>query len=358
MTRKIIGLALVLCLGAIAAIALSAVQPNEDLTPLQRLAETPGLPEWAPIPMVKGQVGAVAPLKRFLTDKDPANRARATFLIGQVGVNKYVGLIQPLLNDKHSLVRLHAAIALACMGDKSGLPGCEKILRQSPEWLKLYAVYGLWTIGSPESIQVLKSAQRGQPEPVGKMITQALETPPCKVEVKSESAGTSSAGTAAEAWMEGQSLYVAEGDWWFHHGDYNQCVRCHMTAAFFDPTNPENYSTAAYLLWSLGRNREADRMLADGVKAAPKDPDSYFNQGLHFFNTKRYTLAEAPLRKSVLLNGDQRARRTYAHCLEKLGNLREALQQWAQLRKMLPKDASVESNYNRVRKMLKAIPSV
>ncbi len=359
MTRKIIGMALVLCLGAAAAIALSAVHADHDNTsPLAQLAETPGLPEWAPVPMINGQIGAVEPLKRFLADKSAPNRARAVFLIGQVGSDKYVGLIKPLLDDKDSLVRLHAAITLASMGDSSGIPGCRKVLNQSPGWLRVYAVYGLWSIGSAESTQALQSARGAQTEPVRTMIDKALGTAPHKVEAKPTSAGKSTATSASDAWMEAQSIYVAEGDWWFHHGDYEQCIRCHMTAAFFDPANPENYSVAGYLLWSLGRNQEADRMLADGVKAAPKDPDTYFNQGFHFYNTKRYGKAEAPLRTSVKLKGDHRARRTYAHCLEKLGKLNEALQQWGELKRLLPKDGTVLTNYNRVRAKLKAVPNV
>jgi len=93
-------------------------------------------------------------------------------------------------------------------------------------------------------------------------------------------------------------------------------------------------------------------LLADGVKAASKDPESYYNQGFHYFNTKRYTLAEAPLRKSVALGGDHRARRTYAHCLEKLGKLSASLKQWAELKKLRPHDGSVSSNYKRVLRKL------
>jgi tetratricopeptide (TPR) repeat protein len=156
-----------------------------------------------------------------------------------------------------------------------------------------------------------------------------------------------------QLWKDAAELCAHESDYWWHKGNFDQCIRCLETAILLEPDYADWYSSVAWLQWSEGRDAESIDTLKRGIAAVPNDPDAYFALGFHYFNTKRYQLAEEPMRKSVELGNDQRYRRMYAHCLEHLGKLDEALDQWNLLVKEHPNDAVVLKNRDKVLQLVK-----
>jgi tetratricopeptide (TPR) repeat protein len=126
-------------------------------------------------------------------------------------------------------------------------------------------------------------------------------------------------------------------------------IRCEEVNLFLFPGDMEVYSTIAYYQWSLGRGNQAVNTLRSAIKAYPKNPDAYYNLGLHYSVIKRYDLAEEPLRKSVNLKAYKHNRRTYAHSLEHVGKLDKALAQWDAILIDNPSDDVARNNRDRVR---------
>ena len=70
-------------------------------------------------------------------------------------------------------------------------------------------------------------------------------------------------------------------DKYFHDGQYAEAVRLHQRICRLDPSDVESYGVAAWLLWSLGDEPAARRMLVAGVKANPDTWDSHWELGFH-----------------------------------------------------------------------------
>lgn len=152
-----------------------------------------------------------------------------------------------------------------------------------------------------------------------------------------------------QMWEQAADVLIAESDWWYHCGDYDQAIRCSEASILLDPDYVETYSVVAWLEWSMGRNVDAIGTLHRAIGAAPMDPDSWNALGFHYFNIGEYEKAEPPLAQAVALKGDHLAYRTYAHCLERLGKTEKSLAVWEELMEMRPDDGSVKLNYERVK---------
>lgn len=258
-----------------------------------------------------------------------------------------------MLADPSRTVRVHAGMALALLGQGDGLPVCEAVLEADPPWVRYLAVHALWRLGTDRARMALARHQIGQDPLVARAIAGALTTPSVAPPPPGTVRDTSSDGiTPQEIWERAADAFTAEADWWWHHGDYDQVIRCHEMALFFDPTYPEDYAIIAWMQWSLGRDQAAIRALKRGVAAAPTDPQMYFNLGFHYFNTHRESLACEPLRRAVELGGDVLCRRLYAHCLEHLGQLPQALAQWNDMLRLDPDDGLARVNRDRVQALV------
>jgi tetratricopeptide (TPR) repeat protein len=273
--------------------------------------------------------------------------------LGQIADASAPAALRPLLADSSRTVRVHAGISLALLGQPQGLPVCEAVLQADPPWVRYLAVHALWRLGTDAARNVLARYQAGQDPLVATAIAGALATPTPPLPPLPSVRDTSSDGLSThEIWERAADAFTAEGDWWWHQGDYDQVIRCEEMAIFFDPTYAEDYAVIAWLQWSLGRDQAAIRTLKRGIAAAPANPEMYFNLGYHYFNTHRESLAVEPLRRAVELGGDPLCRRTYAHCLEHLGQLHEALAQWQDILRLDPTDAIARANRDRVQALL------
>ncbi|MBP8955416.1 MAG: HEAT repeat domain-containing protein [Armatimonadetes bacterium] len=331
---------------------------DEHVGRFDQLASLPSRPTWAPLPLLREDVAAVPLLLAALQSPDHAPRERAAFLLGQIGSREAISPLVCALNDDRRQVRIHAAIALGCMGDRRGMHGSIAALRGQPAWVRYYAALALWHIqGNDTSAQPLirrelQQALNGAPPIAVTAIEGALTSPyvaPPPVENVSEKPAEGPPMPEEQMWEQAADVLIAESDWWYHCGDYDQAIRCSEASILLDPDYVETYSVVAWLEWSMGRNVDAIGTLHRAIGAAPMDPDSWNALGFHYFNIGEYEKAEPPLAQAVALKGDHLAYRTYAHCLERLGKTEKSLAVWEELMEMRPDDGSVKLNYERVK---------
>jgi len=319
---------------------------------LQSDSSNPSKPSWTPIPIGTLDMSQIESLKTALNSPHPQDRARAAFLVGQTNSPGCALLLKRCLNDRDRIVSIHAGIALACLGDSSGIPACAAALRHSPEWTAYYAVYGLWRINTPKSKSILAGTHTVSSKFLKDCIAAARATPHSSTTARARQTSGSAKSTTSDLWDETSSVYIREGDWWFHRGNYDQTIRSNEASIFFDPSNIDTYSSIAYLQWSMGRESQAVNTLNRAIAANPKDPDSYYQLGLHYFVAKKYNSAIRPLKASLDIKDDSIVRRTYAHCLEKVGRLKAALAQWEIIVNNNPNDGAAIKNRDKVKNIL------
>jgi tetratricopeptide (TPR) repeat protein len=328
---------------------------DEEPSELDKLASQRWRPTWAPLPLLRGEVATLPYIHELLKSTEPANRARAAFLMGQIACPDSRRPLAARLADQDRGVRVQAGIALACMGDPRGLDTCQAVLRNDPDWIRYYAVVGLWTLNTPAARRALEAAQEGQAELLSTTLKAALKSPyvPAPA-VKPLAAGArvSPRPTPTQTWEQAGDVMIRESDWWWHQGNYDQAIRASEVSILMDPAYVDTYTTVAWLQWSMGRDPAAIATLHRAIKAAPRDPDSHFGLGFHYFNTNRYRQAEGFLRDAVNLGGGNIAQRMYAHCLERLGKLQESCNQWRAVLKANPADGAAAQNLERINRIL------
>lgn len=296
-------------------------------------------------------------LHELLQSPDADTRARSALVLGQIACPSSLDPLAAGLEDPARTVRVQCGIALGCMGDPRGTATCSYALISDPTWIRFYAIYGLWSINTDRAKTALRTRQVSQTGFIAEVLRSALQTPyvaPEPVPPLSPRATTEPRPSLQQLWEQAADVFVNESDWWFHGGDYDQVIRASEPSILLDPEYVETYSVVAWLQWSMGNDATAIRTLRRGVAAAAANPEAHFNLGYHYFNTKRYTQALPSLERAVKLGGDMISRRTYAHCLERLGRLRESLDCWESILKTDPTDGVANLNRDRVKAKLEA----
>lgn len=324
-------------------------EPSKQETAYEELSLKAYRPAWAPLPLLHEKPIYIPALLKSLKSSDAKLRAKGAFLLGQIGSRSAIAPLTPLLRDKDANVRLHAGIALACLGDRKGLSVCETALKNGVTWIKYYAVVGLWNINNEESKRVLDKHSELREVLVGSAIRGALKSKYASAPPVKTASGKIPPPGIDQVWESAANVFSMEADWWWHKGNYDQAIRCHEAAILIDPGYPESYSIVAWLQWSLDRDAEAINTLKRGIAANPKSYESYHNMGAHYFNTKRYKESDYYLRKAVQLGGGFLVRRLYAHSLEKNGKLGDALFQWKEIVRLCPDDQAVKRMYEKIK---------
>lgn len=329
--------------------------PSLHSPKLDTLADRRERPLWAPLGVLEGHNEMVAPLVKMLQDGEPTERARAAFVLGQIAAPPAAEpLYVAAYRDNDRNVRLHAGIALAYCGDERGLPPARAALVSEQPWVRFYAIMGLWRLGKPRAWAALNRSQAAQPQFLGNIICEALQTPP-KLRGATEVAPTNASGpttvSSTHLWEAVAGAYGAETDWWWHYGDYDQAIRCLQTVIFFQPHSIDTYGDIAWLQWSLGYNTEAIGTYHRGIRANPDNPEGYYNLGYHYFNLDKYSPALPYLKQAVDRGGRRIMRRTYAHALERLGQIAASFEQWEYMIQESPDDPAVQLNYNQLREL-------
>ncbi len=339
--------------GPVAVPSPPLIVQHPDLTPLDNLADEPFRPSWAPFPILWGGTAAVPTLLEQLSSPQPIQRMRAAFLLGQIAWPRSASRLAKALTDPSRGVRIHAGIALACLGDRRGLPAAVAALVGQPDWVKVYAVLGLWRLDDPAARAALADYAGGQSGFIRNLIAGALSSPPMMPPPGEPPAAGAERPSMAEIIDAAINAYMLETDWWWHNGGvYDQCIRCMQTALFLDPHMVHVYGDAAWLAWSMGKNNQALGILHRGVAANPHSIPAWFNLGQQYFLLKRFAAAAPYLRKAAELGEDRLSQGVYAHCLTKLGRLEESLAVWEHILEENPTDGAAIYNRDKVKRML------
>jgi len=303
---------------------------------------------------VAGHFEVVPQLREAVEAAKATDRGRAAFLLGQIGDRSLVGDLGQLLRDPDRDVRLQAGIALCTLGDARGLDACRAALTDAPLWMRYYAASGLAALGTEAAAQALRAGLEEQAEFIAQHIVVLLAAAP-RAPVEAAAVAhpeQAQAMTYEDVCSWASDTYVRLSDVYWHEGDYEGAVRCNETVVFLDPGYVDMYDNPRWLLWSLGRDREAIEV---GERAIANNPDSweaYFNLGFHYFNIKQYEQAKPLLRKAVDLGAPALKQHTYCHVLEKLGDPQAALAEWERVQKDFPDDAVAPVNIERLEAQL------
>ena len=325
-----------------------------DLKRFDEMATRADRPPWAPLPVMWGRSEMVPMLVQLVRQGSAPDRIRAAFLLGQIGDRDTTKSLLNALDDPRRDVRIQAGIALAYLGDERGQHAAWAALIGEPQWIRYYAVLGLSRLNTDRIRQNLKQILAQQPEFISRTIQAALDQPapvPAVAPDRQPVALERDQIAVLWDWSTVVDVFGAETDWWWHHGDYDQCIRSMQVMLLMDPTLTEIYSDIAWLQWSMGDDTSAIGTYHRAVSRLPDDPWSHHHLGEHYFITKRYELAIPYLREAVRLQPDIIGRRTLAHCLERTGQLEACFEHWQEMYEQSPDDPAVKFNYERVKKL-------
>jgi tetratricopeptide (TPR) repeat protein len=142
----------------------------------------------------------------------------------------------------------------------------------------------------------------------------------------------------------------------FHDGDYERAIALHKGIIAIAPDEVESYGNAAWLLWSLGRGKEAIALIERGLKANPNDWEMWQEAAQHYSLQKLADRERDAYQRAIELapagTDTQMMRRALAHAAERSGELALAVATWRQLVKEFPNEAVNRNNLARAEKLL------
>lgn len=144
-------------------------------------------------------------------------------------------------------------------------------------------------------------------------------------------------------------------DGYFHAGDYNRVVALCRVCVASDPDFDEAYSSAAWILWSMGDKPAANTLLKDGVARAKRKwlAEYTFAENLmirrefkdalpHLISATKYKGAPVIVWKQL------------AHAYDRTGNLEKSLATWDYIVQNFADEPSAPNNRKRVAEKLAA----
>lgn len=115
----------------------------------------------------------------------------------------------------------------------------------------------------------------------------------------------------------------------FHGGEYNNCVGLSKIVVQGDPHNVEAYATSAWLLWSTGKNEDAEAILQAGMEANPKTFYLFDEMGVYWFVERKDPKAAIPYyEKAVKFDCPFMTWNSLANCYEKTEQWDKAVTAW------------------------------
>ena len=137
-----------------------------------------------------------------------------------------------------------------------------------------------------------------------------------------------------------------------HIGEYNHVINLLHIVVQGDPHNMEAFSTPAYLLWSTGRNEQAEVVLQEGLDANPKSFFMYDEFGLYWNLYRKDPKAAIPYyEKAVKYDCPFLTWNSLANCYEKTNQWEKAVAAWEK-GTLYPTDAVANVRLKRARARL------
>lgn len=172
--------------------------------------------------------------------------------------------------------------------------------------------------------------------------------------------GTPVKGKSASIQVNGIVSDVVDGLWaeadrYFHEGDYTRVVALCRVCVEADPSFDDAYSSAGYLLWSMGEMASANALLDYGTKHSTQPGLLNSEMGQQLFRLKRYADATVYLKKAVALGSvPPTAYTTLGHCYTKLNKFEDAVTIWKKVVEKFPDFPSGPKNLKDAEERLKA----
>ncbi|OIO92826.1 MAG: hypothetical protein AUJ92_13430 [Armatimonadetes bacterium CG2_30_59_28] len=193
---------------------------------------------------------------------------------------------------------------------------------------------------------LLLSPVRSQAQRAGRAPSQALPDPPHDSEHPPGDSGYTATGDDV------MDLLWRRSDGYFHEGDYANAIRLHRVIVQFEPDFTEAYSVGAWLIESLGREKEALAFLKEGLSKNTASYHLYFEIGFFYFKRKEYADARNYFAEAIKYERPSHVDRMYAHACEKQGDLGASLEMWKSIVVANPADAVAARNLARVESKL------
>lgn len=293
---------------------------------------------WAPYRLLEGLRALLPAALQASQSADSLTRQRGLFVLGALGLPEGISAAQQNLRHPERLVRQQAAVALTLLYREEGLPGAAVALREGPDWLRYYALLGLWRLNSPRAQQAIAASLPYLTGFVKKLAPRALQAPPRRRVNTMRSPKPERDMPLPALWETVCNEYVRESDLWWHQGDYEQCIRTQWTAIFFDPEYVDLYTNIAWLQWSMGRHGEAIRTYRQAIAANPSSWEAHHEFGLYYWRHGHKGLGVRYLQRAAELGSPPVPRRQLGHAYRELGELDKAKQVWEDILKMDPQD--------------------
>jgi hypothetical protein len=309
-------------------------------SPLDLLAAQPGRLAWGPLPILRGQRALLTLTRQALHYREPLVRRRGLMVLGLLELPEAVPSLVTMQGDPVREVRLQAAVSLALLGDARGLFGCREALVTGPDWLRFYAIHGLWRLGGLRATRLLDAARPQLSPFLQKCTDEALadDSRPPRVRPAAAASGGAPPQNLEGLWGYAADALIGECDWWWHKGDYEQCIRSQEVSLFFDPHNVDGYTNVAWLQWSLGRQGEAVATYHRCLRDNPTSWEAADALGTYYRQHKQLDLAAKYYALAAKLGSPPLFRRQWGHVLEALGRNDEARAAWQQILKLDPND--------------------
>jgi tetratricopeptide (TPR) repeat protein len=311
-----------------------AHEPGEAAEDTQPIRDA----EWAPFRLLEGQAQYLPAALRAAKSADALARRRGLFALGMLSLSEGIAPARANLKHQDRLVRMQAGVALALLYRAEGLPAAAAALREGPDWLRFYALYGLWRLDSPRSQEALRAARPALDGFLAETLDQALQAGPRFRAMDQRCSVPDEKLSLAALWDAVSGSFVREADLWWHEGNYDQSIRCQWTALFYDPQYVELFSNIAWLQWSMDRHDEAIRTYRQAIQANPQSWEARQALGDYYWRHEQKALGAQYLQEAADLGSPPIPRRALGHAYRELGQPEKAIQVWQDILKLDPSD--------------------
>ncbi len=143
-----------------------------------------------------------------------------------------------------------------------------------------------------------------------------------------------------------------QADEHFHLGEYNHTIGLNRIVVQGDPHNLEAYANSSWLLWSDGKNEDAEAFLQEGIAANPDTYYMYDEMGIYWLFERRDVKAALPYyEKAVKFDCPALTWNSLANCYEKTEQWQKAVTAWEKAT-LYPKNAVALVRLKRARARL------
>ncbi|HOS94094.1 MAG TPA: tetratricopeptide repeat protein [Armatimonadota bacterium] len=137
---------------------------------------------------------------------------------------------------------------------------------------------------------------------------------------------------------------ILESDAQFHLGDYRKTTRAALSASALDPSYIDGYDSSAWLIWSMGYDANAVKVLKCGIEANPGSAYLRHALGTHYLTTKRHRQAMPWFSQAIAIEPSVMSYMNLGHCYKALHQPRMAVRMYREALRLDPDNGTVKAN--------------